>query len=51
MDRKRPLYKQIHDIADELVKNPKAHDVSEIKTILTNVELNWDCLNTSLGKR
>ena len=51
MDRKRPLYQQIHEVADELVKHPKSTDVSEIKLMLTNVELNWDCLNTSLAKR
>ncbi len=50
-ERKRPLYQKIHDVADELVKHPKATDVSEVKTILTNVKLNWDCLDTSLAKR
>ena len=50
-DDHRPLYNKIHEVAEELMKHPKATDVSEIKTMMTNIELNWDCLDTALAKR
>ncbi|XP_041483740.1 microtubule-actin cross-linking factor 1-like isoform X4 [Lytechinus variegatus] len=51
IDHHRPQYKVIHDLANELMKHPKATDVSEVKTMLKNCELNWDTLENALAKR
>ncbi|PIK50375.1 putative nesprin-1 [Apostichopus japonicus] len=50
-DSHRSLFQRIHEMARELMDHPKAMDVSEIKTMLTNCTMNWECLENALTKR
>ena len=44
MDRQRPQYQLIHQLANELTSERKVNDPGAVKHIVRNVDDNWNAL-------
>ncbi|XP_071485352.1 microtubule-actin cross-linking factor 1-like [Diadema antillarum] len=51
VDGQRPALKQVLQMGEQLIKEPRANDTSHVKGILANVHLNWATLEDSLAQR
>nr|XP_006813086.1 PREDICTED: dystonin isoform X1 [Saccoglossus kowalevskii] len=51
LDENRPKYTDIQKLGEELVKDPKLSDTSQVKDVLDNLNKNWSSLEDLLDKR
>ena len=51
IDEHRSKHKKVHQLGEQLIRDPKANDASYVTAVLTNVDLNWRTLEEIWAKR